>query len=96
MVVLIKHTLSKVESQIRMQKMIEHSRKQYSNFITDYNETWNQNIGNINFLVNSVSITSTIEVKELEIIIKIKLPFIVTIFKSKIQSEIGDVANKYF
>ena len=96
MTVTVPHALTKDEAKRLIRNLLDELKKQYSGLIKDYEETWNQFTGNIRFSAKNFDIVGSIEIKNTEIAVKLKIPLFANIFRARIKLEILTALNKYF
>jgi hypothetical protein len=90
----IPHNLPQQEALTRIQGLLGQLRKEQAGTISDVNETWNGNEGEISFSAKGFDLAGKITVEKDQVNINSRLPFALSFFKSKISEVIREKAGE--
>lgn len=90
----IQHRLSKDEALKRIRGLLEKTKSQFADKISDLAEKWEDNRCNFSFSAMGFSVSGEIAVDSTEIKIQSKIPFAAIPFRGKIESSIREQADK--
>ena len=88
------HKLTREEAVTRIQNEIGNALKTFSAKISDFEESWNGNRGNVSFSFQNFSINCDLTVTSSEVITKTKLPFIVMMFKDQVENTLRPILRQ--
>ncbi len=90
----IPHNLPQDQALQRIKNAISEAKVQHSGFLKDLQESWNGNVGTFSGSAMGQTASGTITVNPSDIVFSIAVPFAVTFFKGKIESELRGFAGK--
>jgi len=88
------HTLGMNTALAKVKAALMQAMFTYSDKISDLSESWNYNIGNINFSCYGFTIKITIVVEDSVIIVEGKIPWLISGYGSKIEQILLDQLKK--
>lgn len=90
----IPHNLSSEEALVRIKKLLSSLREEHKDLIDNAEEQWDGNNGKFGFSVKGFDLGGVINVNPSSVGINAKLPFMVSLFKGKIEQVITDKAKE--
>ena len=94
MKVSIPHKFNQIEAITHVKKILNHSRSQMAQHLTDITETWEGNVLTFAFTTQKQSISGTLEVKDKVFELYAKLPLTLRLFEGKIEKMILEESKK--
>jgi hypothetical protein len=86
----VSHRLSQDEALRRIQAAIAQAKAQYSDKINDPHESWNGHVGTFLVSAQNQQALGTVIVNPSDVKVQITLPFLVSFFKTTIESRMRD------
>jgi hypothetical protein len=90
----VPHKLSREEATTRIKGLFTKLKSEHKDMISDVNEQWQDNVCDFKFDAKGFNISGTITVTNNSIDISADVPFVVSMFKGKIQEVISKEAGK--
>ena len=90
----VPHQLPQGEALNRIRQAVAQAKEQYSDKITDFQETWNGHVGTFNVSAMGFSVPGSISVNPSEVSLQASLPLFATAFKGTIESFVRDHLTK--
>jgi len=84
----VKHQLGKDEARNRLQKLLEQVRQQYSDFVTELEGQWDDNVLTFSLKTYGFKIDGTLTVEDHLAQLSGNLPFAALAFRGKIEQSI--------
>jgi Putative polyhydroxyalkanoic acid system protein (PHA_gran_rgn) len=94
LIVSVSHRLSQDEALRRIQAAVAQAKTQYSNKIDDLQESWNGDFGAFQISALNQQVSGTVAVNPSDVTVQITLPFLLSVFKSRIEFGLRDVLTK--
>ena len=94
LIVPVSHRLSQDEALRRIQAAVAQARAQYSDKIDDLQESWNGYFGAFQISALNQQVSGTVAVNPSDVTVRITLPFLLSVFKSRIEFGLRDVLTK--
>ena len=94
MKVIVDHVLPKQEAKTRISKLIEELKTEHRDKISDEYENWNGDSADFGFKVSGMKITGKLIIRDSDVEINGKLPFLAIPFKSQIENLIREKAEE--
>ncbi len=90
----VQHHLTQEEALQRIQNLLEDTKKEHSDKISELQENWNGNVGEFSLTIMGFSISGKLIVTPSTVDIEATLPFAASLFKGKIKELIAERAEK--
>jgi hypothetical protein len=90
LIVSVNHRLSQDESLRRIQGAVAQAKTQYSDKIDDLREDWNRYVGAFQVSAQTQQASGTVIVNPSDVTVQITLSFLLSVFKSRIESGTRD------
>jgi len=87
------HSLSVEEAKHRVAHLIAETRVEFSDVISDVEESWNGDIETFRFRAMGFTVTGTIEAQPSAVVIQMHLPFAALPFKGRVEAELSKHAR---
>ena len=94
LMVSVSHRLSQDEALRRIQTSVAQAKTQYSDKIDDLREDWNGYVGAFQISAQNQQASGTVIVNPSDVTVQLTLPFLLSVFKSRIEFGLRDVLTK--
>jgi hypothetical protein len=86
----VSHQLTQDEALSRIKRFTQRAKTEYSDKITDWQESWDGNVGTFRVSGMGQTVTASVSVEASQVIVQSSLPLLAIAFKGKIESAIRD------
>jgi len=84
----VRHQLSQEEAKQRLARLAAEVRAKNSGHVTDIAESWNGYVDTFSFRALGFSVSGSVEVREAEVVVEMKVPLAALMFKSRVEREV--------
>src|SRR4051812_36526429 len=89
----INHDLPEAEALKRIKKLLEETKKQYGDVVTNLTEKWQGNKGTFSFTAKGYIVAGTVLVTASKVVLEGDVPWTLSLFRGKIEKIIKDRAK---